>query len=141
MSTQPNLLRSYKDIIETYLIGLRTQLNANCRFYIDLEEGSVTFKRVVPAAPKYSSLAIRYIFDKETVEHEHPDAEVIKVVLGTLKNVLTQSILKFSDQFYQDRLDGKPLTSDETIEFSDKQGNISTTRLDSVEYWEEFFKV
>jgi hypothetical protein len=137
----PNILRDYEDIIETYLIGLRTQLQANFRFYIDLVEGSVTFKRDVPATPKHSTLALKYIFDKETLEHEHPSAELLKVgVLWTLKSVITQSIMKFSDQFYQDRANGVPLVSDEVMDMTNKDGSISTVRLDSID-WVEFFKV
>jgi hypothetical protein len=137
----PNILSDYQDIIETYLIGLRTQLEANFRFHIDLIEGSVTFKRNVPAAPKDSILALKYIFDKETLEHEHPDAETLKVgVLWTLKNVVTKSIMKFSDQFYQDRVDGVPLISDEVVDMICKDGSVKTHRLDSID-WIEFFKV
>ncbi|MCA2594037.1 MAG: hypothetical protein IM526_02600 [Microcystis sp. M38BS1] len=136
----PNILRDYQDIIETYLIGLRTQLGTNFRFYINLEEGSVTFKRDIPAAPKDSTLALKYIFDKETLEHEHPTAELLKVgVLWTLNNVLTQSMLKFSDQFYQDRADGVPFTSDEVVDMTDKNGKPTTMRLDAID-WTEFFK-
>lgn len=136
-----NILRDYQDIIETYLIGLRTQLEANFRFHIDLEEGSVTFKRNIPVAPKNCALALKYVFDKETLEHEQPDAEVLKVgVLWTLKNVVTQSIMKFSDQFYQDRADGLPLVSDEMIDLVHKDGSVKTIRLDSID-WTEFFKV
>jgi hypothetical protein len=137
----PNILRDYEDTIKTYLIGLRTQLQANFRFYIDLVEGSVTFKRDVPAAPKHSTLALKYIFDKETLEHEHPDAELLKIgVLYTLKDAVTKSIMKFSDQFYQDRADGVPLVSDEVVNMINKDGSVSTLRLDSID-WTEFFKV
>jgi hypothetical protein len=137
----PNILSDYSDIIETYLIGLRTQLNANYEFYFDAREGSVTFKRNILAAPKDSTLAIKYVFDKETLEHEHPDAEVLKVgVLWTLKSVVTKSIMKFSDQFYQDRVDGVPLVSEEVMDMTNKDGSISTVRLDSID-WTEFFKV
>jgi hypothetical protein len=137
----PNILSDYSDIIETYLIGLRTQLNANYEFYFDAKEGSVTFKRNIPAASKNGILAIKYVFDKETLEHEHPDAEVLKVgVLWTLKSVITKSIMKFSDQFYQDRANGVPLVSDEVMDMTNKDGSISTVRLDSID-WVEFFKV
>lgn len=137
----PNILRDYQDIIETYLIGLRTQLEANFRFHIDLVEGSVTFKRDVPAAPKNSTLALKYIFDKETLEYEHPSAELLKVgVLWTLKNVVTKSIMKFSDQFYQDRADGVPLVSEEVVDMICKDGSVKTLRLDSID-WAEFFNV
>ena len=137
----PNILRDYQDIIETYLIGLRSQLKTNFRFHIDLEEGSVAFKRDIPAAPKNSTLALKYIFDKETLEHEHPDAEVLKVgVLWTLNNMVTRSLMRFSDQFYQDRVDGVPFVSDEVVALTHKDGSVKTVRLDSID-WIEFFKV
>lgn len=135
-----NLLADYQDIVETYLIGLRTQLNANFRFHMNLEEGSVSLLRDIPELSKCKTLAIKYISDKETLEDEKPSAELLKVYLWTLKGVITQSIMRFSDKFYQDRANGVPFVDDTVLDIQDRQGNIKTIRVDSID-WVEFFNV
>ena len=136
-----NLLSDYLDIFETYLIGLRDQLEASFTFEIDINNYSVVFKRNIIGLPPDRVLSIKYEFDKETIEHSNPSAELLKISLWTLRSTIMYSLLKFSDSFYRDRFEGKPIVSDEIVKVFDvKSNNIKTIRVDSID-WEQFFKV
>jgi len=64
---------------------------------MDLEEGSVTFKRSIPCTSKDVVLVIKYTFDKETLECEKPSAEVLKICLWGLANTTKEFLFPYDE--------------------------------------------
>jgi hypothetical protein len=135
MTYTGNLLSEYEEIISTYLIGLRAKLDANYTFYIYPEGGRVTFIRDI-ARPNLKSihLSVSYTFDKETLELIEPSAEILKVMICALNCTVTRSLLRFSNQFFQDRYDDIPFTSNIMLEMVDKDGHTKLISADDLNW-------
>ncbi|MEY3305743.1 MAG: hypothetical protein RLZZ139_4116 [Cyanobacteriota bacterium] len=132
-----NFLREYSEIIDTYLVGLSTRLGIPFTFEIDCENGSVIFKRQLP--PKGKLLGITYTFDEETLFFKEPTAELLRVSIASLRYCITKTLLKFSDQFYRDRFEGKPFVDDSLFEYTNKDGSTSLIRVDAID-WSSVFE-
>ena len=130
-----NLLSEYQEIISTYLIGLRAKLDANYTFYIYPEGGRVTFIRDI-ARPNLKSihLSVSYTFDKETLELTEPSAEVLKVMIISLRRTVARSLLRFSNQFFQDRYDNVPFTSNIVLDMVNKDGLTQLISADELDW-------
>jgi|NOAtaT_7_FD_contig_21_8146258_length_516_multi_4_in_0_out_0_1 hypothetical protein len=134
MSTHPNQLSKYQDIIETYLVGLCTKLGITVRIYFAWEKGQVSFRRTIPHTSKDKALAIDYFFDEKTLNWSEPSAEWLRVNIHSLHECLTRTIMRFTDQFYQDRFAGKPFVDDTLMDFSNTDGSITQKRVDEIDW-------
>lgn len=130
-----NVLSEYQEIISTYLIGLRAKLDANYTFYIYPEGGRVAFIRDI-ARPNLKSIHISasYTFDKETLELTEPSAEVLRVMIHSLKCVITKSFLRFSNDFFQSRYDDVPFTSNIILDVVNKEGLTQPICADEIDW-------
>ncbi|UQS94910.1 hypothetical protein Pam2_30 [Pseudanabaena phage Pam2] len=120
-----------------YLIGLSKKLDIDFRFAVDTERGEVIFRRNIPNLPVCYPLAITYKIDQETLDLVNPSAEALKVLLASLENCVTTTMMQFSDQFFQDRYDGKPLPSSEILQI-DGDGKLRSILLKDIN-WRDFF--
>jgi hypothetical protein len=132
-----SILKEYQKIVELYLLGLSNKLDINFRFTIDTERGEVRFRRNIPNLPACYPLAITYKIDQETLDLVDPSAEALKVLLASLENCITNTMMQFSDQFFQDRYDGKPFPPNEILQV-DGDGQLRSVSLREIN-WLDFF--
>jgi hypothetical protein len=132
-----NLLSEYQEIIATYLLGLSKKLDIDFRFTVDTEKGEVRFRRNIPNLPVCCPLAITYKIDQETLDLVEPSAEALKVLLASLENCITTTMMQLSDQFFQDRYDGKPFPPNEILQV-DGDGKLQSVPLSDIN-WLDFF--
>ena len=130
-------IQEYREIIELYLWGLSKKLDINFRFTVDAKQGEVRFRRNIPNISVCYPLAITYKIDQETLDLVEPSAEALKVLLASLESCITDTMMQFSDQFFQDRFDGKPLPPSEILQI-DGEGKLRSVPLSEID-WSGFF--
>jgi hypothetical protein len=130
-------LQEYQKIVELYLIGLSKKLDIGFHFTVDTEKGEVRFRRNIPNASVFSPLEITYKIDQETLDLVDPSAENLKVLLAALENCITATMMQFSDQFFQDRYDGKPFPPDKILQI-DSDNQLRSVPLNEID-WSSLF--
>jgi hypothetical protein len=129
--------QKYQKIVELYLLGLSKKLDIDFRFTLDIEKGEVRFKRNIPNTSIFSPLEITYKIDRETLDLVDPSAENLKVLLAALENCITATMMQFSDQFFQDRYDGKPFPPDKILQI-DSDNQLRSVPLNEID-WSSLF--
>ena len=100
-----NLLAENREVVELYLLGLKTSEKLDFTFGINLECTEVFLGRNLPILAKNKKLAIKHVFDRDTLSMPEPSLEQFKALfLHPLKNLVVNTLFRFDDQFYQDKL-------------------------------------
>lgn len=139
MSTQqPNLLRDYHEIIDTYLDGLHVETGLNFESAIDLKDYTVTIERLFTKLPNVKLPAHTFHFDNDILSRT--DVRAFKILLDSIKRLLTRTILQFDDQFYQDRYDGVPFVDERKFELNLQNGDgYKLLQIDEID-WVSLFE-
>jgi hypothetical protein len=129
--------QKYQKIVELYLLGLSKRLDIDFHFTLDTEAGEVRFRRNIPNVSVFHPLVITYKIDQKTLDLVDPSAEALRVLLTSLENCITTTMMQFSDQFFQDRYDGKPFPPNEVLQI-DSDNQLRSVPLNEID-WSSLF--
>jgi len=136
---QSNLLQDYHEIIDTYLDGLHVETGLNFESAIDLKDYTVTIERLLTKLPNVKLPAHTFHFDNDILSRT--DVRAFKILLDSIKRLLTKTILQFDDKFYKDRYDGVSFIDDRKFEFNLQNGEgHKIYRIDEIN-WKSLFVI